>query len=98
MKIISFLLGLCALYGCGTITTLSVIASEVSSKLRSIDSDCGTVPRIYSVVVYDHCSIRSDQTSRWLLIWFVPVGFYAIDMLVPYTVQTQREYASLQIQ
>ena len=107
MKIVGFLLGLCVLSGCGTITTLSVSDSEVSSKLQDIESYCGTVPRIYSGVVYDYCSIFSEQTARWSLVWFVPVGFYAIDMFgsavldtvaLPYTVQVQGKYGSFQIQ
>ncbi len=107
MKILGFLLGSCFLSGCGSMTTLSFSDDEVSSKLRSIDSYCGTVPRIYSGVVYDYCSILSDQTARWSLVWFVPVGFYAIDMLgsavvdtvaLPYTIHAQGNNGSFHIQ
>lgn len=107
MKIVGLLLGLYLLSGCGSIITLSNSDAEVSSQLRKVDSYCGTVPRIYSGVVFDYCSMLSDQTARWSLVWFVPVGYYAIDMLgsavvdtvaLPYTVHTQMQSGSFHIQ
>ncbi len=107
MRTVIFLLTLCVLSGCGSLTTLSTSDTYVSTQLRSIDSYCGTVPRVYSGVVYDYCSMLSEQTSRMSLIWFVPVGLYAIDMLgsavidtvaLPYTIQAQGKNGSFQIQ
>ncbi len=107
MKIISFLLGVCVLSGCGSIATLSATDDNVTSNLRNIGSYCGTVPRIYSGVVYDYCSMLSDHTSRWSLVWFVPVGFYAVSMLgsavvdtvaLPYTIPAQGKNGSYHIQ
>lgn len=106
MKIVSLLLALVVLSGCGSVRTLSNTEATVSSNLREIETYCGVVPRIYSGVVYDYCSIFSGQTARWSLIWWVPVGFYAVDMIgsvvvdtvaLPYSIPAQANKGSFQI-
>ena len=64
MKIVSVLLASAILSGCGTLTTLSNTDNIVTGKLRKNKTYCGTVPRIYSGLIYDYCTLFSDRTAN----------------------------------
>lgn len=93
------------LTGCGTVQTV-MRGDEVAAKsLKDQKSYCGAVPRIYSGVTYDFCSLnapleqgRDPQTytndPAWVLIDVVLSG--ALDtLLLPYTIYRQNADGSI---
>ncbi|RON24526.1 hypothetical protein BK660_02310 [Pseudomonas brassicacearum] len=95
------------LAGCGTIQTV-VRGDKVAAKsLNEQKSYCGAVPRIYSGVTYDFCSLNAPlkngldaQTYTaepgWVLIDAVMSG--ALDtLLLPYTIYRQHADGSIAI-
>ncbi|MGE8185917.1 YceK/YidQ family lipoprotein [Pseudomonas sp. NPDC086278] len=105
MKTQAMLLATLMLAGCGTIQTV-VRGDEVAAKsLKEQKSYCGAVPRIYSGVTYDFCTLNAplekgrdaqehDNAPAIVLIDVVISG--ALDtLLLPYTIYRQQADGSI---
>ncbi|MBF7143152.1 MULTISPECIES: YceK/YidQ family lipoprotein [Pseudomonas] len=51
------------LEGCGTIKTNIADDSSIASKLALRKTNCGVIPRIYSGVAYNWCTLDASPTS-----------------------------------
>jgi uncharacterized protein YceK len=105
MKTQAFLLAAVMLAGCGTVQTV-MRGDEVAAKsLKERKSYCGAVPRIYSGVTYDFCTLNAplekgrdaevhDNAPAIVLIDVVLSG--ALDtLLLPYTLYRQQADGSI---
>jgi len=94
--------------GCGTINTVFREDAVASQNLKDLRSHCENVPRVYSGVVYDFCSLNGEPNSNksmenqqiasvpWVAIDFVTSGI--LDTLVlPYTIYRQNKDGSIEI-
>lgn len=91
------------LTACGTTTTLTSSDREIAANLKRQESNCESLPRIYSGVAYNLCKMNSNNNSiyfNWQL------GFYFIDsvasaatdtIVLPVTAYSQAKNGSLQI-
>lgn len=91
------------LTACGTTTTLTSSDREIAANLKRQESNCESLPRIYSGVAYNLCKMNSNNNSiyfNWQL------GFYFIDsvasaatdtIVLPLTAYSQAKNGSLQI-
>jgi uncharacterized protein YceK len=93
------------LAGCGTVQTV-VRGDEVAAKsLKQQKSYCGAVPRIYSGVTYDFCSLNAPlQEGRDAQTYTFEPAFVLIDvvisgaldtLLLPYTIYRQQADGSI---
>ena len=93
---------------CGTLDTVFREDAVASQKLKDLRSHCESVPRIYSGVVYDFCSLNGEPNGKksledqqiasvpWIAIDFALSG--VLDTLVlPYTVYRQNRDGSIEI-
>ena len=93
---------------CGTLDTVFREDAVASQRLKSLRSHCESVPRIYSGVVYDFCSLNGEPNSKksldeqqigplpWIAVDLVLSG--VLDTLVlPYTVYRQNLDGSIEI-
>ncbi|AMN78552.1 MULTISPECIES: YceK/YidQ family lipoprotein [Pseudomonas] len=103
----------CLLTGCGTVTTVFRPDAVASQNLKDSRSHCENVPRIYSGVIYNFCTLNGEPapdkslTSNSLkdhsgaALPFVAVDFIAsgvVDTLVlPYTLYRQSKDGSIEI-
>ncbi|MHC8343846.1 YceK/YidQ family lipoprotein [Pseudomonas sp. RT6P73] len=105
MKTQAILLATLMLAGCGTVQTV-IRGDEVAAKsLQDQKSYCGAVPRIYSGVTYDFCTLNAplekgrdaqvhDNAPAIVLIDVVLSG--ALDTLfLPYTIYRQQADGSI---
>ncbi|QAY86632.1 YceK/YidQ family lipoprotein [Pseudomonas arsenicoxydans] len=105
MKTQAVLLAAVMLAGCGTVQTV-MRGDEVAAKsLKERKSYCGAVPRIYSGVTYDFCTLNAplekgrdaevhDNAPAIVLIDVVLSG--ALDtLLLPYTLYRQQADGSI---
>ncbi|QJI32398.1 YceK/YidQ family lipoprotein [Pseudomonas sp. ADAK18] len=94
--------------GCGTLNTVFREDAVASQNLKDLRSHCENVPRVYSGVVYDFCSLNGEPNSNgnmaaqhvnsvpWVAIDFVASG--VLDTLVlPYTIYRQSKDGSIEI-
>jgi uncharacterized protein YceK len=103
MKFIWLAFAVLSLTACGTVTTLSNSDYEIASKLKRQNSNCESIPRVYSGVSYNVCKMNSNKNSiyfDWLL------GFYLLDSVasaatdtvaLPFTVFSQEKNGNLMI-
>ena len=107
MKTQAMLLVALMLAGCGTIQTV-VRGDEVAAEsLKEQKSYCGAVPRIYSGVSYDFCSLNAplkkgldaqDHTDAPAVVLVDVVMSGALDtLLLPYTIYRQQADGSIVI-
>ena len=107
MKTQAMLLAALLLAGCGTIQTV-VRGDEVAAEsLKEQKSYCGAVPRIYSGVSYDFCSLNAplkkgldaqDHTDAPAVVLIDVVMSSALDtLLLPYTIYRQQADGSIVI-
>jgi uncharacterized protein YceK len=107
MKTQAMLLAALMLAGCGTIQTV-VRGDEVAAQsLKEQQSYCGAVPRIYSGVTYDFCSLNAplkkgldaqDHTNAPAIVLVDVVMSGALDtLLLPYTIYRQAADGSIVI-
>ncbi|AJO79361.1 MULTISPECIES: YceK/YidQ family lipoprotein [Pseudomonas] len=107
MKIASLLLPILLLAGCGTIDTVFREDSVASEKLKERKSYCGGVPRVYSGVTYDFCSLHAavpeggtsysgPASTQGMLIDIALSGVFDT-LLLPYTLYQQQVDGSLMI-
>lgn len=100
MKTKAMLLAALMLAGCGTIQTV-IRGDEVAAKsLKEQKSYCGAVPRIYSGVTYDFCSLNAPlqngkdaqtYTDAPAIVLIDVVMSGALDtLLLPYTIYRQQ--------
>lgn len=103
MRMALILLLMMSIQSCGTFTTLSESDQRIASKLKKKDTYCESVPRVYSGVSYDFCSLNSRPSNTEI---DVLVGFYLLDgvlsaasdtLVLPYTIYQQSEKGSIQI-
>ncbi|VVN64911.1 YceK/YidQ family lipoprotein [Pseudomonas fluorescens] len=107
MKIQAMLLAALMLAGCGTINTVLRPDEVAVQHLKQQKSYCGAIPRIYSGVTYDFCSLHAplregideqqyDNATPIVLIDVVISG--ALDtLLLPYTIYRQQADGSIVI-
>ncbi|KQN53285.1 hypothetical protein ASE98_19550 [Pseudomonas sp. Leaf48] len=107
MKIQLLLLATLLLAGCGTVQTV-VRGDDVAVKsLKEQKSYCGAVPRIYSGVTYDFCSLNAplgtgldpqNHTFAPAIVLIDVVISGAFDtLLLPYTIYRQQADGSIVI-
>jgi len=107
MKTQAMLLVALMLAGCGTIQTV-VRGDEVAAEsLKEQKSYCGAVPRIYSGVSYDFCSLNAplkkgldaqEHTDVPAVVLVDVVMSGALDtLLLPYTIYRQQADGSIVI-
>ncbi|WP_237065512.1 YceK/YidQ family lipoprotein [Microbulbifer guangxiensis] len=92
------------LSACGSFTTLTKSDREIAANLKRQESNCETLPRIYSGVSYNLCKMNSNKNSiyfNWQL------GFYFVDSVasaatdtiaLPLTAYRQVKNGNLQIE
>ncbi|WP_347929789.1 YceK/YidQ family lipoprotein [Pseudomonas helvetica] len=105
MKAQAMLLAALMLVGCGTIQTVVRHDDAAIKSLKEQKSYCGAVPRIYSGVTYDFCTLyaplrsgvdaqKYDNATIIVLIDAVISG--ALDtVLLPYTIYRQQADGSI---
>ncbi|EXF92981.1 hypothetical protein HK44_004595 [Pseudomonas fluorescens HK44] len=105
MKTQAMLLAALMLAGCGTIQTVVRHDDAAIKSLKEQKSYCGAVPRIYSGVTYDFCTLNAplrsgvdaqkyDNATIIVLIDAVISG--ALDtVLLPYTIYRQQADGSI---
>ncbi|MGE7955998.1 YceK/YidQ family lipoprotein [Pseudomonas sp. NPDC089530] len=105
MKIAILLLPALLLAGCGTIDTVFREDSVASEKLKERKSYCGGVPRIYSGVTYDFCSLHAPvpengrtstgPASTYGMLIDIALSSVFDTLLLPYTIYQQQTDGSL---
>src|SRR5471032_2081625 len=105
MRVQAMVLAALTLAGCGTIQTVVRSDEAAANSLKKQNSFCGSVPRIYSGVTYDFCTLHAppgpgidEQTmsnaNPIVLIDAVISG--ALDtLLLPYTIYRQQVDGSI---
>ncbi len=107
MKTQAMLLAALLLAGCGTIQTVVRGDEVAATSLKEQKSYCGAVPRIYSGVSYDFCSLNAplkkgldaqDHTDAPAVVLIDVVMSGALDtLLLPYTIYRQQADGSIVI-
>lgn len=107
MKTQVMLLAALMLAGCGTFQTVVRSDEATAKSLKEQKTYCGAVPRIYSGVTYDFCTLHAlpgpgideyqyNNATPFVLIDVVISG--ALDtMLLPYTIYRQQADGSIVI-
>ncbi|AUG41856.1 YceK/YidQ family lipoprotein [Pseudomonas chlororaphis] len=105
MKTCFLLLAVLMLSGCGTIDTVFREDAVASQKLKERKSYCGGVPRIYSGVTYDFCSMHAPvpengrtptgPASTQGMLLDMAVSGVLDTLLLPYTIYQQQTDGSL---
>lgn len=94
------------LAGCGTINTVFRGDAVTSRNLAKSKSYCGAVPRVYSGVMYDFCTLHAPPAASdnygtvanvyWPVI--DSIASAALDtLLLPYTMVRQNDEGSIEI-
>ena len=103
MKPIPILIFSLLLSGCGTVTTLTNSDKDVAANLKKRGTYCETLPRIYSGVSYDLCSLHSNPNVTFVDVF---VALYLIDiaasavgdtLALPYSIYAQSNYSNIKI-
>ncbi|UTF58675.1 YceK/YidQ family lipoprotein [Gilvimarinus sp. DA14] len=88
---ITMLILFISITGCGSVTTVGSSDSRVTANLERKNTYCKTIPRMYSGVAFDFCSLHAPSKGANLN-WFA--GYYLVDgiasavldtLLLPYT-------------
>jgi uncharacterized protein YceK len=106
MKPVALSILILAMTGCGTINTVFRDDTVTSRNLGNSKSYCGSVPRVYSGVMYDFCTLHAPPANPdnygksgnmyWTLIDLTVSG--VLDTLVlPYTIVRQNDEGSIEI-
>ncbi|MBB3240016.1 uncharacterized protein YceK [Pseudomonas sp. Tn43] len=105
MKTLAMLLAAMTLTGCGTFQTVVRSDEAAAKSLKEQKTYCGAVPRIYSGVTYDFCSLHAspgpgideykyNNGTLFVLIDVVISGVLDT-MLLPYTIYRQQADGSI---
>ncbi|MGV8920507.1 MAG: YceK/YidQ family lipoprotein [Pseudomonas sp.] len=106
MKLLIAVIATTLLSGCGTVNTTFRDDSVAKQDLRDYKTYCNAVPRIYSGVVYDFCSLhaplpadnRPHQGSNApLLLVDLALSGVVDTVVLPYTIYQQSTYGSINI-
>ena len=101
-KIALLALSLCV-SGCGSVTTVGSPDYSVAANLERKNTYCSSIPRMYSGVAFDFCSLHAPSKGANLN-WFA--GYYLVDgiasavvdtLLLPYTGYQQYTEGSLDL-
>ncbi|MBY0475690.1 MAG: YceK/YidQ family lipoprotein [Nitrosomonas sp.] len=92
--------------GCGTINTVVRDDSVARRDLSRVSSPCATIPRVYSGVAYNICTLRGKPSRTSLWIGGVPelmlvdiVLSSALDtVILPYTIYEQALEGNLELE
>ncbi|RON08712.1 hypothetical protein BK659_15185 [Pseudomonas brassicacearum] len=105
MKTQALLLAALMLAGCGTIQTVARPDAVAIKSLKEQKSYCGAVPRIYSGVAYDFCTLNAplhsgideqDHKNATPVVLIDALISGALDtLLLPYTVYRQQADGSI---
>lgn len=105
MKSSFLLLAALMLSGCGTIDTVFREDAVASQELKERKTYCGGVPRIYSGVTYDFCSLHAPEpengatyigpASNQAMLLDMAVSGVLDTLLLPYTIYRQHSDGSL---
>lgn len=109
MKFLTVLTGVLAftLTGCGTVNTVIRGDAVASHNLKEIKSYCESIPRVYSGVSYDFCTLHGSPAPvhTWQTSNSVPEVFFdfvisgVLDTVVlPYTIYRQSNDGNIEIQ
>jgi uncharacterized protein YceK len=92
------------LAACGTITTLARNDESIYNHLKNQRTYCESIPRVYSGVAYDFCTLHSNPNNSSYyegvptLILFDIVASAAGDTLaLPYSIYAQSKYNSIEL-
>ncbi|SER18094.1 Protein of unknown function [Pseudomonas sp. NFACC02] len=90
-----------ALAGCGTIKTLHD-ARGAADDLASAHSNCRTIPRAYSGVAYNYCTLDGPETygirpSMQTVAIDIVLSGVSDTVLLPYTLYQQSELGVIQV-
>jgi uncharacterized protein YceK len=105
MKTLAMLLAAMIFTGCGTFQTVVRSDEAAAKSLKEQKTYCGAVPRIYSGVTYDFCSLHAppglgideykyNNGTPFVLIDVVISGVLDT-MLLPYTIYRQQADGSI---
>lgn len=105
--IIASLVTACAT-GCGTISSTFTDDQTARQRLKAMGTRCEAVPRVYSGIAYDFCTLHADPASgpgpAGLAINSVPVVFFdflfsgvADTLVLPYSLYLQHRDGSLEL-
>ncbi|BBP71096.1 hypothetical protein PHLH6_31000 [Pseudomonas sp. Seg1] len=104
MKVLAMMLMAAMLGGCGTVQTVARSDQVAVDDLKRSKSYCGAVPRIYSGVMYDFCTLHApigegNAYNAALPGWAIDaVASGVLDtLLLPYTIYKQQADGSIVI-
>ena len=104
IKVLGFMiLNTLVLSGCGSYRTLSQSDSEIKYGLNSYQTNCSSLPRVYSGVSYDFCKINSKTTEPAKqfkgVLYFSDVGLSAVldTVVLPYSIYKQNKEGSIEL-
>ena len=101
MKQLFILFALALVSGCGTFTTLTNSDEEIAANLKRQNSQCESMPRVYSGVAYNMCKMNSTGKHAYL---DLQLGFYLFDSVfsaatdtvaLPFTAYAQTQEGNL---
>ena len=104
MKYLAILLGPLVLTGCGTINTVFRADEVASHQLTQWQSQCDTVPRVYSGAMLDFCALHAEpghyssgygQPSAGLMLVDMLLSGVADTVVLPYTLYLQHRDGSI---
>jgi uncharacterized protein YceK len=87
--------------GCGSFTTVLGSEQGVRAGLSRVQSDCTSIPRLYSGVIYNFCMVNgkpSDFAGPLLLSYFLYDSAFSLvldTVFLPYTVYTQIQHGPI---
>jgi uncharacterized protein YceK len=100
---ITVALGVAALLlsGCGTVNSVIRKDGDTARELRLIKTYCQSIPRVYSGVAFDFCSLHAAPDPTGILIPFVlldiAVSGVADTVVLPYTIYRQASDGNISI-
>ncbi|GGY58223.1 hypothetical protein GCM10011297_33630 [Bacterioplanes sanyensis] len=104
MKLLAALMAALALSGCATVNTIAPENNRVKISINGYDSHCRSIPRIYSGVAHNLCTLagqpnvsaNAKSNLQWLLV-DTALSAAADTIMVPYTVMQQIEKGNIQV-
>ena len=89
---------------CGSFTTVPKSNGEISSNLKRHDSNCESIPRIYSGVSYDFCRFNAkpkEYSNNLFMTGFIlDIALFSPIMdtvLLPVTIYQQVKHGSVEV-
>ncbi|MFK3971203.1 YceK/YidQ family lipoprotein [Pseudomonas sp. NPDC087358] len=90
-----------AISGCGTIVTLSN-EKGAANELASWHSNCQTIPRVYSGLAYEFCTLNgperhADESAASAAAFDLVLSGIADTLVIPYTGYQQYQLGNIQV-